>query len=597
MGLGDDAKHHAASTHRNKLTFKAGPISITTLGMDAKLGSMDLEQVKAEAMKYYKRSKKYGQKNQLLEKLIPMLTERPASDFITEGEGNEPAIDEDAIAAFRRGGETGELVRKANSLVIASQSKIEELESTAQYLERELERTTTTSAAQLKSLNDELERIKRDDSIERWKELIASLKLKRRVLPVKELKPSVDTQSYLMSQLFSSEYVSDSKDSREDFFQGQKEIELSIIEACIELLRNVFDELPTGVAKISKESMDVDVAPVLEMMFDSRNRLSYVMAERAFLSFLTEHVSEVTDILDMFNSRARQTNDNKRATEDLKISLSSYEKGLLQWKGSTRLDNYLFSYVRPIEIQRRVMLYGKNSSQLTAFNGFEEFPSFLLFCQPEDAAKIVLTTSKLVNNVCYAQLKGYSGPDPFSFYILASIKDDIRTWKLDPHALFVIRSFKHQYLLAAEKTFKQFYKDVFGHNEFKHKFEEQMEFKGIERWKQMLILYENMQIVGDEYLIGEIIRSVVRNQATHYPKEGIDILQGEKDLPDAQADFKRVRERWNRGLPPSDEEPEEYLNHCFDKYKDWRPEMSIQKYKNRWAAFLQQHKSTDAQRK
>jgi hypothetical protein len=548
---------------------------------DAKFDDMDLEQVQAEASKYYKKCKKLTSRNQLYVKIISMLTEQSASDFIAEDELKQPIINEEAIAVFRRGGESGALIRKTNALIVEAQTKIEILESSTQYLQQELERSNATSTAQVKSLNDELEKIKKDDSVERWKGLITSLTMQRRVLPLKDLRSAVDMQSGLMSQLFSNEC----KDTREDFYQKQKETELGIIEACLELLRNVFDSLPTGVSKINRETIDVDVAPILEMISDSRNRLSYVMSERSFISFLKEHVTEVQEILDLFGSRAGQT-DFKRMSSDLKINLSAYEKGLMHFKGVSSSDSYLSSYMRPIETQRRLLLHGRNSTQLSVFNGFEEFSSFLLFCQPEDAVRIMMTGCKPINNVCYVPLKGQNGPDPFSFYILSSTKDERQTWKLDPHALFVIRSFKHQYLTMSEKIFKQFYKDVFGHNEFKCKFEEQMELKGIERWKQMSVLYENIQIVGDEYLIGEIIRKVLRTHSVYYPKEGLDIIQGEKDLPDAQADFKRVRERWTRGLPPSDEEPEEYLNNCFDKYKDWKPEMSLDKYKRRWSSFL-----------
>jgi hypothetical protein len=557
--------------------------------MEGKFQDMNLKQVQAEACKYYKKHKTQTRKNQLYVKIIQDLTEQSVSDFITEDENKEPVINEDEIARFRRGGEMGGQIRKVTATAEAAQSKIEELNCTIQYLERELNNTITSSAAQVKLLNDELTKIKKDDSIERLKNLISTLSNKRKSLPLKDLHFTVESRSHLMTQLFGNEYVANEKNDWEDFCQGQKEIELSIIESCSELLRNTFDALPGGINKLNKETIAVDVAPILEMISDSRNRLSYVMTEQAFLRFLQEHVSEIQEILELFNSRARQDSGFIQ-TSSLKISLSPYEKGLLYFKGSTLLDSYLMSYMRPSEAQKRLLLHGRNSAQLTAFDGFEEFPSFLLFCQPEDAVKTIMIRTKPVNNVSYIQIKSYNGPDPYSFYTLSSLKDGKCTWKIDPHALFIIRSFKHQYLNLGEKVFKQFYKDALGHNEFKSKFEEQMESKGIERWKQMSILYENMQIVGDEYLIGEIIRKCLMNNALHYPKEETDIIQGEKDIPDTHADFKRVRERWTRGLPPSDEEPEEYLNHCFDKYKDWRVEMTLDKYKRRWFTFLQVQK-------
>lgn len=553
--------------------------------MEARIENMSLTQIKAEVLKYHKKWRDQTQKNKLFIKVIQDLTEQDALDFIIEDERKELAVNDDAIARFRRGGEMGAQIRKAATLAETAESKIEELSCTIQYLEKELNDVTATSALKVKSLNDELTKIKKDDSIERLRSLISSLVNKRKIFPLQDLQSTIDSRSHLMTQLFGTEYISDEKETWEDFCQGQKETELGIIESCLELLRNVFDSLPGGVNKLNKETVAVDVNPILEMISNSRNRLSYVTTERSFISFLQEHVSEIQEMLNLFNSKARQSSGFIQ-NSDLKISLSPYEKGLICFKGNVLSDSYLLSYMRPIEAQRRLFLHGRNSAQFTAFAGFEEFPSFLLFCQPEDVVKIIMTRNKPINNLCYIPIKGYNGPDPYSFYTLVSLRDGKRIWKIDPHALFIIRSFKHQYLNLGEKIFKQFYRDVFNHNEFKSKFEEQMELKGIERWKQMSILYENMQIVGDEYLIGEIIRKCLITNALHYPREETDVIQGEKDLPDAHADFIRVRERWIRGLSPSDEEPEEYLNHCFDKYKDWRVEMTLDRYKRRWASFL-----------
>lgn len=106
----------------------------------------------------------------------------------------------------------------------------------------------------------------------------------------------------------------------------------------------------------------------------------------------------------------------------------------------------------------------------------------------------------------------------------------------------------------------------------------------------MKILWENLQIVSDEYLVGEVLRKVIRTQAPLYPKEDVDFLQTDRDVGDAAPEFKRVRDRWKNSLPAWEEEPEGYLYDCFDKYKVWNPSITREKYYRRWASYLKQEK-------
>jgi hypothetical protein len=272
----------------------------------------------------------------------------------------------------------------------------------------------------------------------------------------------------------------------------------------------------------------------------------------------------------------------------VRSQLSPYEKGLLWYKPEQPSESYLACYERPIDIQQRVLVSGRIAPKLSPFGPLEEFPCSFVYAQPEDVVKIVLLTSRPINNAVFIPVAGAGGPDHWSFYLLDALRGDHRMWKLDPHAIYLTRLFQHQYLQTAERIFKAFYRDVMGHNEYKADLETSIEAKSVERWKQMAALYENIQVVSDEYLLGEIVRRVILTHATHYPREDVDQFQGDRDPPDAQADFKRVRERWRAGLPPCEEEPEEWLDHAFDKYKGWRPEHTAGRYRQRWTGYLEQ---------
>jgi hypothetical protein len=329
------------------------------------------------------------------------------------------------------------------------------------------------------------------------------------------------------------------------------------------------------------------------------------MDEKTFADFLHEHIGDMTEVLDLFNSRCS-------GGSPLQINLTPYEKGLINYHdpGATGTESYLYSMERAIDVQRRLMALSRSSNHLIPYRGVGDISSAHLFSQLEDSLRVLLVGTKPINNVAFVRRVPYSAAAPvnpasvisssssgvgagqsdstlsFSYYILDLVGENTRSWKLDPHLLQVVRSLAAKYSRAGGEVFKRFYKDVFGHNDYLPGFETIMEEKKIERWKQMRVLYENLRIVSDEHLIGEIVRKVIREHATLHLHEGVDILQSTRDFGDATAELRRIRERLKKGLPAYEDEPEEYLYTCFDKYKAWRPEHTRASYYARWKTFL-----------
>lgn len=544
---------------------------------------MSKEELINTAGKYHKNWRLQSKKSKLYEEIIASLTDETVDKFIIQNEDDKSLqMDEEKISAFKAATDIRSVLAKLKTVAEASQSKVRELEQSVSYLQRELDAERMRSKATIKTLQEQLSRIKDDDPIERRTQAFRDLFIKRKPIPIKDVQQASNNQSIIMSKLFSSEYLSSTRDGKDELFQEQQEIEFNIIEQCLDLLRTQFQDLPGGVERLEQTSIMLDINPILVFIIESRNRLSYVIGEKHFTRYLTDHIKELAEILDIFNSKIRGSD-----ISEINIPLSPYEEGLLEYKD--RGQNYINTYERAIDLQKRLLIFSKMSNKITPFRGLDEFPTCVLFNQLEDVVKTMLITSKPINNLVFVKLKD-SGPNPFSYYQLEEIAEDKRLWKLDAHFLFVVRLFMDKYARLATDVFRNFYRDVFGNNDYINKFEDVMETKGIVRWKQMKVLWENIQIVADEYLIGEIMRKVIRTHAPLYPKEGIDILQSDKDVGDATAEFKRIRERWRHGLPASDEEPEEHMYNCFDKYKNWDHEATKQKYYQRWKRWLIQEK-------
>lgn len=550
--------------------------------------SLTLEQLKDEVVKYRRGWATRGQKLQLYKEVINDLTDKPVDSFITKDGKSAFVKNDEAILEFKRGGDGAILVRKANASIIEYKNQITELTQTCNHLQIELEKTIYNSGNQIKNLHEEIKKFKENDTLERYRELIKTLFSKRRALPVKDIKIANDNQEDIFSLFWNNNIGSSEAEERERIFSEQKEVEFGIVEGCLEMLRSVFDELPTGTKRLDKASIKIDIEPILNVLSEARNRLSFVMNEKAFESFLRDHISEVNEILDLFNSRARDPRLGETPVADIIISLSSHEKGLINYNPKSHpAESYLKCYEKGIDIQRRLLVSYRPSQKLEIFDGIKEFSYNLVFAQLEDVIRIILITNNPVNNIVYIPIPHDPESIHWSFYIFKGIEKEKRYWELDSHLLYICQIFKDQYLNLAQRIFRAFYRDVMGHNEYRRGFEEQMKENNIERWKQIQILYENIQIVSDEFMFPELVRHVIRTHASYYTNKTVDILNGNKKILDIEWD--KIRKRWNSGLPPSDGQSEDWIQSLFEKIKEFRPSDNDARYFQRWKDFLIQH--------
>lgn len=503
--------------------------------------------IKCEKLRKISRDKMYAYSH-----AITSLTDRPAKDFIfmqsTLG-GKEWRQNKDVIVQFKQEREKH------------FQEQISQLNSKILSLQEELNRLRVDKECKLSSRKNTHEDISLD------------------------IKTANDDQTVSFSRNLQKNF-NGSKEEWNIFRKEQSEIEINIINSCIENLRQTFDRLPKGIIPIDIKAVEIEINPLLEIFQDARVRLSYFVDESKFVVFLKTYLTQAVNVLSLFNSR-----HSNQAEKHLTIPLTAYEKRLLVYN-SKASDSYLACYERPSEIQQRAFTCRMSRSDPSVFTSsqFQNFPSYLLFIQPEEAIRIMMITTYPINNLVFIQQKNEEKTsDSYSFYALETITPESRSWKLDAYASQTSQSFQHQYLQNASQCFRKFYQDVFGHNKYLPNFEKILDDK-IERWKQMKILSENIRIVSDEYLLGKLVRSVLFSHASYFPEPEIDIIIDIPQPANARKDFKAIQERWKKGLSPVDQESEEWLNHCFDSYKSWSPEQTSKQYQQRWTAFLQSAK-------
>lgn len=520
--------------------------------------SFSYEELQTAIAKYYTDLKSKHHKISVFSRVIKSLTGKPAKNFLTKTD-DWWAINVIAIDEFKKNQE----------------DQIHELNSTILLLRQELDQIKQSSAHAIDSLQNEVKELKINTHKSSPK---SSSKLSNSQTKI-NVKTINDNQASTFFRLLENSHLAE-KSERATFHQEQIEIELNLIENCFENLRKIFDELPSGITPIDIETVKIDIAPFLNICLDSRVRISYLMNESEFVLFLKDHISDTENILQLFNSRCSNKPD-----KHLFIPLTPYEKRLLFYNPETS-DSYLFCYERPSEIQQRTLISQKLLPSPKPFSNsdFHKIPSYLLFIQLDEAIKTIMITSQPINNIIFIpQTPAENSLDLSSFYVLEDIDSESRSWMLDHHAFQTSRSFRHQYLQTASQCFRKFYRDVFGDNKYRSYFWKILTEKKIERWNQVKILLENLRIVSEEYLLGKIVRSVLIAHASYLPDPETDITSKIPQIISVELEFQEAQERWKKRLPPTDIEPEEWLNYCFDSYKAWTPEQTEEDYRKRWS--------------
>lgn len=443
------------------------------------------------------------------------------------------------------------------------------------------------SSGKIEALESEIKRLRSADPVESRRKLLSDLTQKRRRVPIKDLPAAITTQNTIMTKLFCDEYLRNAQndtDERDAIFQEQTGLELNILENLMELPKEQFDDLFKNFTRTTEGIIACDLDPALEPIADCRHRLSFWMPERAFKIFLKEHIAELQDLLEIYKSKAESSADSGGSR--LHLHLSAYESGLLA-HDPLGPQSYLNVREDSIEIQKRLLCRIRSSTKPTVWDGFVDFEWSHLFASVEDVARAVLIRSSTINSVIFAPLPESKEPDHFTFYTLESVSLKSRKWKLDPYAQNLTRAFTEKYMERAAAVWKQFYHDAFGHNDYIPGFEHELDQRlDLARWRQMRMLWENIQIVCDEKMMGLIMRKVLCQSAKMWPNKEIDLLQSTTVAINSATEIAEERRRINRGLPATESEPEDYFYKCFTRFNKWKSAMTRSAFESRWATFL-----------
>lgn len=397
-------------------------------------------------------------------------------------------------------------------------------------------------------------------------------------------------RAQIFNELFGVMFISNPKNYRDEFIQEQLNNELILIDKCVEYIRQLYDQLPISLKQIDSLSVRVQIESVIELISDSRYRLGLLMKEYNFIQFLIKHIEELEEIILMFNKRIDLSHNTTNIITDdnspITLSLLPYEKYLLSYRGSSEQDKWIYTYEKQYDREYRLLLSHLHPIVLTRWNGIDDIHSSCLFCPIEMALRVIFISSKQTNNIVFISLPHAKGPDWFNFFSLEKIEDNKRYWKLESHLSNIIRQFQIKYLKKGGEFFKKYYKEIFGHNNYITNWEQQIELKQYDSWKQFKILHENLHIVGDELLIGELLRKIIHDEATFNPQLDIDVIPDAKEAKSVQIEFERYRKKINKGLPPRDEETEDWLMASFSSYRDWNEEQAFILHKKRWKDWI-----------
>jgi hypothetical protein len=94
------------------------------------------------------------------------------------------------------------------------------------------------------------------------------------------------------------------------------------------------------------------------------------------------------------------------------------------------------------------------------------------------------------------------------FYIIDQLRVNY-VMKIDPYLHQTIQTISPNYTDFAIEEFREYYKDVFGHNRFEKNFLEKV--KTLLSWHSYRILFINICIVSNVYLFGELLREWTKN--------------------------------------------------------------------------------------
>lgn len=350
-------------------------------------------------------------------------------------------------------------------------------------------------------------------------------------------------------------------DNQRELSVDQKNIEINIIYSLKQMFMELYENLEDSTIEISHELSIIE-----DRLLDSRNRLSIYADQDEYLNIIKKMFEELTPIVELFKIK------NKYIT----IGLSPYEKLLLR-------KEYIHECEKNSDILQRLIYNQRTDNNICPYILTNNIQYCHMFSSIKDVFLYTLIVPEAINhtnNISYIVTD-----DKDKFIILESLPEtNTRNWIYDCYLLNTIRNINKKLLPIFVNEFRRFYKDCFGHNDYVIHFQTQLEMMNIKRWKQYKILYENIRILADEYMSGEILRDLIRTKCVYkQSKKYNDVIRGNMN-GNIISDFKEARKCFNQGKPYIDEQ--EYYTDVFDNLRGFNEIEFSEQYQVRWKEFL-----------
>lgn len=220
---------------------------------------------------------------------------------------------------------------------------------------------------------------------------------------------------------------------------------------------------------------------------------------------------------------------DKKILNTIPKSMSALDMRILQY------SNYINTELEMDDIQKlkkSLSIFNASPEFYTKFVSIDFFKKFFnygsVIFSLKESIELYLFNTYDFNNVIYTPLKQSTEKDPYSFYILESIKQKKRYWKMDCRLEDLSNNFIYNIKPYLIKLFRKIYFDVFHDNLYRQDY----------KTTNVITEYDCEQLLRNIYLMANqkqfccFLRNIVIEKATYIPTEndkfniyGDDILQ------------------------------------------------------------------------
>jgi hypothetical protein len=457
------------------------------------------------------------------------------------------------------------IVKKLKTSLETAHNFIEQLKQKNVKLQIDNKILLDQKNLEIKQLKDEINKSKESDNLHKFKNALSNLNNNTQFIDIVNVDKIIDENCLVLSKLQPNKFTDTYIDVRLKIIPDQINNEKNIIESLKNILYDYLENIIDNTIKRHRDIVKLDINNILIKISDCKDRLSLYLKEEEYNKFINTLIKDMNKIMNLFNI-------NTLGDITFNFEISSYDKWILN------KNDYIFYCDNHCDNIQRLVLNNIPGNKLEIFSIFSSLDKYYLVSPIYLIAEYLLITTSGINNITYVPTETKD-----CFLILENISNEHKYWKKDTFLINTIRNISKKFNFIFKQEFRKFYKDCLGHNNYIDNFEQILSNKGIKRWKNYKILYDNIRTVSDEYMFGEIVREIIRTKCIYTPDNN-DKIKNDNQDKNIIKDFQNAYIKFSKGLPYIDEQ--EYFIDLFDDLTKLNEEKHIQEYNERWKQFL-----------